>query len=156
MYSSSSCEPVPLVSLLYVKVHNSILTIRLSVQILVRVHLRHSLSLSNFFDSDKECLNTILEQIFRLCLCRTFLLDGRMKKNIICPKIKEFVSAIVFILHQKGIPWRDIQKFRRLFLQCTYKLIFKVEKGSRFINYELLQAGKTIIFSSTSQCIVHF
>ena len=39
MYSSSSCEPVPLVSLLYVKVHySSILTIRLSVQILTLLY----------------------------------------------------------------------------------------------------------------------
>ena len=39
MYSSSSCEPVPLVSLLYVRVHySSILTIRLSVQILTLLY----------------------------------------------------------------------------------------------------------------------
>jgi hypothetical protein len=30
------------------------------------------------------------------------------KKNNICSWIKDFDSAIVFILHQKGIPWRDI------------------------------------------------
>jgi hypothetical protein len=82
----SSCEPVPLVGLLYVKVHYNILTIRLLVQILTLLYnlynylrhslslsnffnsenigLRSSLSLSNFFDSDKECLNPILEQNF--------------------------------------------------------------------------------------------
>ncbi len=33
---------------------------------------------------------------------------ARWKKNIIYSEIKDFDSAIEFILHQKGIPWRDI------------------------------------------------
>jgi hypothetical protein len=41
---------------------------------------------------------------FRLCYCRTFLLDSRMEKNNISSELKDFDSDIVFILHYKGIP----------------------------------------------------
>ncbi len=69
------------------------------------IGLRNSLSLSNFFDSDKECLNPILEQNFYTVLMLNFLARWQdEKKNIICSEIKDFDSAIELILHQKGIP----------------------------------------------------
>ncbi len=53
---------------------------------------------------DNNCVYPILEQIFRLYQCRTFLFDRRVGKNHIGSRTKNFDSAIVFILHQKGIP----------------------------------------------------
>ena len=37
------------------------------------IGLKYSLSLSNFFDSDNECLNSILECIFQTVLMSNFI-----------------------------------------------------------------------------------
>ncbi len=74
------------------------------------------LSLSNLFDissqffvGEKGGLSSVVAQIFKTVLMSNFLVryQGR-KKNNIGPETKVFYTAVEFIQHQEGIPWRDI------------------------------------------------
>ena len=84
------------------------------------------MSLSNFFDSDKECLNPILEPNFYTVLYveLSCSLAGSKKKHM-GGQQKNFISDIVFFQHQDGMR----KKVRRHFLQC--KLYFSMDRVTR-------------------------
>jgi hypothetical protein len=82
------------------------------------IELRQPLSLRKMFDSDKCCLNPLLEKIFRRYQYQTFLLNSRVEKTHRFMST-EFRQYCCIYSTSESYFLRGHLKVRWFFLQCT-------------------------------------